>query len=246
MNPIKYLIADDDPMHLARTLEQLSLISNLQCSVVCNSALEASAYLQHDTPDLLILDVEMPDLSGIELAKSLKTLPFIIFISSHLQYAVDAFEVDAVDYLVKPVSIEKMIRAIEKVRVLFEMKKSIPVHEGFKLNTNDSFFIKEKNMFLRILIKEVLYIESLGDFVNIFLDNGQKKIALVSLKNIEQQLPKENFLRISRIHIVNKQRITALGLNTLFINKIEMSIGKSYVEHTTNNVMGNNTIKRFI
>ena len=246
MNPINYLIADDDPMYLANTLEQLSLIPNLQCSAICNSALEASAYLQHQTPDLLILDVEMPGLSGIQLAKSLKIVPFIIFISSHLQYAVDAFEVDAVDYLVKPVSIEKMIRAIEKVRALFEMKKIIPANEGFKPDTNDSFFIKEKSMFLRILIKEVLYIESLGDFVNIFLDNGQKKIALVSLKNIEQQLPTNNFLRISRVHVVNKQRITALGLNTLFIDKIEMNIGKSYLEHTTNNVMGNNTIKRFI
>ena len=102
MNVLKYLIADDDPMYLANTIEQLSLIPNLQCEVACNSAVETNVYLQNHLPDLLILDVEMPGLTGIQLAKSLKTLPFIIFISSHVNYAVDAFEVDAVDYLVKP------------------------------------------------------------------------------------------------------------------------------------------------
>ena len=246
MSILKYLIADDDPMYLANTIEQLSLIPNLQCEAMCNSAIEANAYLQNHLPDLLILDVEMPGLTGIQLAKSLRTLPFIIFISSHVNYAVDAFEVDAVDYLVKPVSIEKLIRAVEKVRVLFELKKSIPAQEGFTTEGNDSFFIKEKNMHQRILINEVMYIGSLGDFVNIFLENGQKKIALVSLKNIEQQLPAHDFVRISRTHIVNKQKITALNSTSVLLNKIELSIGKSYIENTTNNIIGNTGIKRFI
>ena len=246
MSVIKYLIADDDSMYVASTLEQLSLIPNLECAAVCNSAVEANAFLQKQLPDLLILDVEMPGLTGIQLAKSLKTLPFIIFISSHTHYAVDAFEVDAVDYLIKPVSIEKMMRAIEKVRVLFEMKKSIAAQEGFKTENNDSFFIKEKNIYQRIFISEVLYIESLGDFVNIFLENGQKKIALVSLKNIEAQLPSHNFLRISRTHIVNKEKITALSSGSVILNKIELNMGKAYVENTTNEIIGNTGIKRFI
>ena len=246
MSVIKYLIADDDPMYLANTMEQLSLLPNLQCEATCSSAVEANTYLQSHLPDLLILDVEMPGLTGIQLAKSLKTLPFIIFISSHAHYAIDAFEVDAVDYLVKPVGIEKMMRAIEKVRVLFEMKKSIPAHEGFKTDSNDSFFIKEKNMYQRIFVNEVMYIESLGDFVNIFLDNGQKKIALVSLKNIELQLPAHHFLRISRTHIVSKQKITALSSGSVLLNKIELNIGKAYVENTSNEIIGNTGIKRFI
>ena len=246
MSVIKYLIADDDPMYLSSTIDQLSLIPNLECLAVCNSAVEANGILQTQLPDLLILDVEMPGLMGIQLAKSLKINPLIIFISSHAHYAIDAFEVDAVDYLLKPVSIEKMMRAIEKVRVLYEMKKTIPAHEGFKTESNDSFFIKEKNIYLRIFICEVLYIESLGDFVNIFLDNGQKKIALVSLKNIELQLPANNFLRISRTHIVNKQKITALSSGSVLLNKIELNIGKTYVENTTNEIIGNSGIKRFI
>jgi two-component system, LytTR family, response regulator len=243
---ITYLIADDDPLYLAVTKSQLELIPNLICSATCHNAIEASAYLQNQLPDLLILDIEMPGLTGIQLAKSLTKLPFIIFISSHPHYAVDAFEVDAVDYLVKPISKERMIRAVEKVRILSEMKRTVSLQDGFKPAENNSFFIKDKNVFTRINNSQVLYIESLGDFINIFLDNGQKKIALVSLKNIEQQLPSKDFIRISRTHIVNKEKITALESTAISLNNIKLNVGKTYTETVLQAVMGNNAIKRFI
>ena len=243
---LTYLIADDDPLYLAVTKGQLQLISNLICKTTCTSAVEASAYLQNDLPDLLILDIEMPGLTGIQLAKSLTRHPFIIFISSHPHYAADAFEVDAVDYLVKPVSIERMMRAIEKVRALAEMKTALSLQETFKPGEDDSFFIKDKSSFLRIHNNEVLYIESLGDFINIFLENGQKKIALVSLKNIEHQLPTKDFVRISRTHIVNKHKISALDSTLISLDKIQLNVGKTYADAVLEGVMGNKAIKRFI
>jgi len=118
--------------------------------------------------DLLILDVEMPGLSGVQLAKSLSQVPMLIFISSHPGYAVDAFDLDAVDYLVKPASTERLMRAIDKARKLHELKMNTASGEGFKPGTDHSFFIKEKNAFVKIAFKDVLYIQSLGDFVNIF------------------------------------------------------------------------------
>jgi two-component system, LytTR family, response regulator len=246
VSAITYLIADDDLLYLEITKQQLELIPNLMCIASCNNAIKASAFLQEQLPDLLILDVEMPGLTGIQLAKSLTKLPFIIFISSHPHYAVDAFEVDAVDYLVKPVSTERMMRAVEKVRMLAEMKRSIAWQDGFKLAENNSFFIKDKNAFTRIHNNEVLYIESLGDFINIFLENGQKKIALVSLKNIELQLPSKDFIRISRTHIVNKQKITALDSTSILLSKIQLNVGKTYADIVLQAVMGNTAIKRFI
>jgi two-component system, LytTR family, response regulator len=244
--PLTYLLADDDSIYLELTLQQLSVIPNLQCQATCESAIAASALLQQQLPDLLILDIEMPGLTGIQLAKSLTRLPLIIFISSHPSYAADAFEVDAIDYLVKPVSIERMMRAIEKARNLLEMKNSTAVPEGFKIAGSDSFFIKDKNIFIRIQHSEVLYIESLGDFINIFLQNGDKKIALVSLKNVEQQLPAAQFIRISRTHIVNKQKITAIDTSTIVLNKIQLNIGKIYADLVLQAVIGNSAIKRFI
>jgi two-component system, LytTR family, response regulator len=244
--PLTYLIADDDLVYRELIIQQLDLIPNLQRVAICESAIEASLFLQKETPNLLLLDVEMPGLTGIQLAKSLTKLPLIIFISSHPTYAADAFEVDAIDYLVKPASTERLIRAINKARTLLEMKNSIAANEGFKKENNDSFFVKDKNAYTRIHNSEVLYIESLGDFVNIFLENGQKKIALVSLKNIEQQLSPVDFIRVARTHIVNKQKITAIDTNAVMLNKIQLNIGKTYADVVLQTVMGDSAIKRFI
>ncbi len=244
--PITYIIADDDPLYRELTLQHLQLVPDLQCLAVCENAIEAKSQLQQHFPDLLVLDVEMPGLSGIQLAKSLTQLPLIIFISSHLTYAADAFEVDAIDYLVKPAQPERLLRAIDKARVLIEMKRSITNNDGFRNTADNTFFIKDKNAFVRINYTDVLYIESLGDFINIFLQNGEKKIALVSLKNVEQQLPATNFVRISRTHIVNKEKVTAVDNSNISLNKVQLHIGKTYTDAVIQAVIGNAAIKRFI
>ena len=244
--PITYIIADDDELYREYTLQQLNAISGLECMCVCENAIVTREKLEILQPDLLILDVEMPGLTGIQLAKSLKQLPLTIFITSHQSYAVDAYELDAVDYLVKPVQPERLLRAIDKVKVLASLKKNTLPEEGFQKRDDESFFIKDKNTFLRIAFDDVLYAESLGDFVNIFLHTGEKKIALVSMKNFEQQLPHSIFLRISRTHLVNKQKVTALENDMIHINKIQLHIGTTYTDTVLNEIVGNHVIKRFI
>ncbi len=243
---ITYIIADDDPIYRALTFRHLQMIPNLRCLAECDNAIAAHAELQVHAPDLLILDVEMPGLTGIQFAKSLKQLPLIIFISSHPHYAADAFDVDALDYLVKPAAPERLIRAIEKARTLIEMRNNIAPHEAFKNDAAGSFFIKEKNAFVRINHDDVLYIQSLGDFVNIYLATGEKKIALVSMKNLEQQLPPEHFVRISRTHMVNKQKITAIETGTVQLGKLQLQIGKTYADTVVQVVIGGTAVKRFI
>ena len=242
----RFILADDDAVYRELTLQRLSTIPNLACLAVCENAQIAYAAIQQHNPDLLILDVEMPGLTGIELAKSLTRLPLIIFISSHSSYAIDAFDVDAVDFLVKPVAAHRLMRAVEKARNLHELKKSIGPGDGFKKTEEDSFFIKEKSSFIKIKHSDVTYVESLGDFVNIFLVNGDKKIALVNMKNLEQQLPEAGFIRIARNYMVNKSKITAIDSSQVQIGNIRLPIGKSYTENALQAVIGNNTIKRFI
>ncbi len=246
VNSISYILADDDDVYREITQLHLQLIPKLECMGICTDAYEANALLQINLPDLLILDVEMPGLSGIQLAKSLTRLPIIIFISSHVNYAVDAFEVDAIDYLVKPVAPERMMRAVEKARMMIEMKHAHSGQEGLQAVTDDSFFIKEKNTFVRINYSDVLYIESLGDFVSIFLQTGEKKIALVGMKNLEQQLPATQFIRISRSQMVSKQKITSIDNVTVYLGKIALHVGKTYAESAVQSVLGNTAIKRFI
>ena len=246
MVTLQYIIADDDDLYRQVVQQQLALIPGLTCLAECSNAIDASLQLRELSPDLLILDVEMPGLSGIQLVKTLTKVPMVIFISSHLTYAVDAFDLDAVDYLVKPVSTDRLMRAIEKARNLAELKLSIGNEETFKSTPENAFFIREKNAFVKINYHEVLYIQSLGDFVNIFLTNGEKKIVLVSMKNIEQQLPASIFLRISRTHIVNKDKITALETGLIMLDKIQLPIGKTYNDMVMKAVIGNTAVKRFI
>lgn len=243
---LSYIIADDDPVYRESTVQHLQLIPNLSCMAICDTAIAVNAALQNGHPDLLILDVEMPGLSGMQLAKSLTHHPFIIFISSHPHYAVDAFEVDAVDFLVKPVPLHRLMRAVEKARLLQEMKNTIPVGEGFQKMDDEAFFIKDKSQLLKINYADVVYMESLGDFVNIFLEKGEKKIALVNLKSLEQQLPASTFLRISRTHMLNKKKITAIGADVVVLDKIQLSIGKTYVEMVMQQIVGDKVIKRFV
>ncbi len=246
MVTLNYIIADDDELYREVLMQQLAMIPGLYCLAACSSAIEAGDKVRELHPDLLILDVEMPGLTGIEFVKTLSSLPLVIFISSHPTYAVDAFDLDAVDYLVKPVSTMRLIKAIEKAKNLTELKRSIPEGEGFKNSNEHSFFIKEKNAFVRINYEDVLYIQSLGDFVNIFLSNSDKKIVLVSMKNIEQQLPASVFLRISRTHIVNKDKITALETGMILLDKLQLPVGKTYNDIVMKAVVGNAAVKRFI
>ena len=184
MVTLQYIIADDDELYKEVIQQQLALIPDLSCIAACSSAIEAGQKLRELSPDLLILDVEMPGLTGIQLMKTLTTQPMVIFISSHPTYAVDAFEVDAVDYLVKPVSTERLMRAVEKARALAELKKNIAPGEGFKNGTENAFFIKEKNAFVKNNHEEVLYIQSLGDFVKSGRGTGEMISVLVSMKNM--------------------------------------------------------------
>ncbi len=244
--PLTYILADDDELYREYTLDQLNAIAGMQCLCVCENALITREKLAQYTPDLLVLDVEMPGLSGIQLAKSLKQLPFTIFITSHPNYAADAFELDAVDYLVKPVAPERLLRAIDKVRTLAEIKASTTTTEAFQPKDDGSFFIKDKHTFLRVAYNDVMYAESLGDFVNLYLQNGEKKIVLVSMKNLEQQLPASNFTRISRTHLVNKQKVTAIDTELVHINKIQLHIGKTFADTVLTSIVGGQAIKRFI
>lgn len=243
---INYIIADDDHLHRELTNQYLITIDKMNCIGICSSAEEVAEMMEVVVPDLLILDIEMPGISGLELARSLTQFPFIIFITSHSHFAKEAFDVDAVDFLTKPISTNRLERAVEKVKNLAEMKRTIQKSEGFKINEKDSFFIKEKNAFLKICYSDVLYIESLSDFVIIFLKNGKKHIALANMKSVEQQLPKVNFIRISRSHMVNKQLVTSIEQGSVFVGNIQLTIGKTYMEEVMNEIVGDATLKRYI
>jgi DNA-binding LytR/AlgR family response regulator len=243
---LSYIIADDDELYRDTIFHYLNQIQEIKCLAICQNALELREHLNHAKADFLILDIDMPLLSGIDLVKSLKDKPLVIFITSHHSYAVEAFEIDAVDYITKPFNFQRLLRAIDKVKFLKNLTEINDGNANFKSNDEETFFIKEKNLYFKIKYSEVDYLQSLGDFTYLFLENGEKKIVLANLKSIENQLPKELFLRISRTNMVNIKKITALDSEIVILNKIQLSIGKTYADNVANLVIGKRLIKRFI
>jgi two-component system, LytTR family, response regulator len=243
---LTYIIIDDNEMYCDYTQEQLSMITNLECLCICKDPIDAREKIIELRPDFVILDIEMPNLSGIDLVKSIKVMPLVIFVTSHPSFATDAFDVDAVDYILKPATNERMFRAIDKIKMLTKIKTENQNIENFSIKEDGSFFIKDKKVYTKILYQDVLYFESLGDFTYIYLVDGQKKVVLSSIKNIEIQLAKNIFIRISRSHIINKNQVTALDSEMVFLNKIQLTIGKTYSALATEAILGKQVIKRFI
>ncbi len=244
MKSISYILADDELIYHEVIKQYLSAVPELTCLLVCKSAMEVNQCLHQLEPDFLILDVEMPGLSGLQLIKSLSKQPYVIFISAHPHYALDAFEVDAIDFIKKPLPPERLIRAIEKVRKLIELKEAINQYESVKPNDVDSFFVREEGTYCRIYYKDVQYFESLTDFTKIHLSGGVVKLALVNLKNLMLQLPNDKFVRISRTHIVNTMCIASIGKEEVVLNHVRLPIGNTYLESVTQQVVGNNVIRR--
>lgn len=244
MRPITYVIADDEAVYRTMLESFLQALPQSKCLRICENALEVSSFIHDNPPDVLLLDIEMPGLSGLQLVKSLLKQPYVIFISSHGEYALDAFEVDAIDFIRKPIPPERLLRAMEKVRTLLQMKEDQATLENFRASPDDYFFIREDGAYVRINYDEVLYIESLSDFVKIYLRNKQEKLVLVNLKNLLLQLPSSEFVRISRTHVVYKKAITAVTKDSVILHEIQLPFSAQYAAIINDAIIGNKAIKR--
>jgi two-component system LytT family response regulator len=228
---LRYIVVDDDSEQLNYLMDKLKLIPNTECAGTFSNPLEVNSRLQQTQVDIAFLDIEMPECSGLDLVRSLTTTPLIVFVTSHTQFALESYELDAVDYLVKPVSLERLLlcfRKIEKFRGLLH-------HSNHTLefkNSNDPFFfIKENGNYVRIAYDEVLYAESQNNFIMLFLENGKKHLVLVNMKNFEEQVSSDYFIRISRTHIVNRNKITSFNTHAIHIGNLQFGIGTAYVDH---------------
>ncbi|RYD96271.1 MAG: response regulator transcription factor [Sphingobacteriales bacterium] len=242
---INYIIVDDDELQIDFLQMHLSQIAGLYCTATYTNAFEARNKIIEQRPELVILDVEMPGLTGIQLVKSLNNPPCVIFVSSHSSYAADAFEVEAIDFIVKPVAPERLMRTIDKAVMTIEhvAAGSVGNMDGFSIERN-AFFVKDKNVHIKIEYSDVLYIESSGNFSVIYFANHGKQLVLANLAKMEAQLPSNRFVRISRSLIINIEHISSIGMDTLFIKEEELAIGKPFLDKVMKEVVGKNCIRR--
>jgi DNA-binding LytR/AlgR family response regulator len=226
-----------DDEFLARQLLEgyVSKVPFLDMVALCESAFEAIRRLQEQKIDLVFLDVNMPELNGINFIKSLKHKPEIIITTAYSEHALEGYQLDVIEYLLKPIYFERFLQAVNKAKDLIELKvKASQANKSGQVSITglegNSFFIKTgPQKIMKINLHDILYVESLHEYIRIHLKNESFTI-YHSLKSLLEILPSEQFIQIHRSFIVNFNRITVVEGNTVKIDSIELSVGKNYRE----------------
>ena len=225
---IKCIAIDDEPLALKQISSYIEKTPFLEAVALCKSAFDAMEYLTKNEVDLMFVDINMPDLNGMDFVKSLAQKPQIIFTTAYSEYAIEGFKVDALDYILKPVSYVSFLKSANKAKTWFELNHK---HPETIQTTQDSLFVKSEYKMVRIFLSEITYIESSNEYIQIHLINGEPVTTLIRLKVMEEQLPKDKFMRVHRSFIVNLDRVKLIERNRIiFEPNVYIPVGEQYKE----------------
>lgn len=239
---INCLIVDDEPLAIDVLYSYTQRVDGLEVVGKCNNAIQAFDFVQKGGIDLLFLDIQMPKLSGLEFLDTLKNPPKVIFTTAYRDYAIEAFEVDAVDYLLKPVSFSRFLKAVSKAHMLMQPTQALlpglamHMEEQVHLHSMEFIYVKSDKKTVKVFLKDILYIESLKDYVIIHTPS-KRIVTKQKISYLEQKLPEEHFLRIHRSFIISVDQIEAFSPTSIDINGQELPIGRSY-KSEVNKVLG--------
>ncbi|MGN7889869.1 LytR/AlgR family response regulator transcription factor [Dyadobacter endophyticus] len=225
---MRCIIVDDEPLAREGIASLVSKTPGVELVGSFNSANAAARYLSNEAVDLLFLDIQMPGMNGIDFAKSVPPLTLVIFTTAYAEYALDSYEVEAVDYLIKPIKIERFQKAVNKASNYLDLLKSSSTSTNrIQQITDDYFFVKAERRIFKIQFNDILFIEGLKDYV-VIQTVSQKVITAMNIKTIYEQLPQNTFARISKSYVINMSQVTSFDNNTAFIDKYEIPIGDAY------------------
>jgi len=223
---IKCLAIDDEPLALRQIGSYIEKTPFLEVVASFQSAFDAIKYLAENDVDLMFVDINMPDLNGLDFVKSLTRKPQIIFTTAYSEYAIEGFRVDALDYILKPISYAVFLKAANKAKTWFDLNQK---QTETIQTTKDCIFVKSEYKLVRILLSEIKYIESSNEYIQIHLLNDEPITTLIRLKVIEEQLPKEMFMRVHRSFIVNLDRVKVIERNRIiFDHNTYIPVGDQY------------------
>jgi len=225
---IRCICIDDEPLALEMMEDFISKVPFLQLISTCKNALEAYQILDNETVDLIFVDVEMPEINGVQFVQSLKQKPFIIFSTAYKKYALEGFELDVIDYLVKPFSFDRFFKSVQKVKDARALiLNSTPA--VLKQLPPDYIFVNADYSLVKVNIPEIAFIEGLKDYIKIYLTNHSKPIVTrMSMKSIEERLDLLGFKRIHKSYIVNLGKISSIKKTRLMVEETELFIGDNY------------------
>ena len=220
------IIVDDEPVARKGMKSLIEQVSQLELAGSFNSAIAASAFMNEHTVDLIFLDIQMPGITGIEFAQSIPENTLVIFTTAYAEYALDSYEVNAVDYLIKPIELSRFLKAVNKAVAYHKLLVSAEPEKVENIR-EDYLFIKSERRFFKINFSSILFIEGLKDYSILQLED-QRIITKMNLKNIHEQLPGKLFLRVNKSYIVNISRIDSFDTNDIYIKTYERALGGIY------------------
>lgn len=237
---IRTLIIDDEFPARKLLSEYVSKVPSLQLCGTCENAIKAMDVLQKEPIDLILTDIQMPDLSGLELVKSMAEKPLVIFTTAYTEYAIDSYELEAVDYLLKPISFPRFLQAINKVSDRMKAKrKDVPSTEAPAVKSDRDFFmVKADYKLYKIDFASLVYVEGQSEYVTFHMKDKRRITAYYSLKKLEEELPANEFMRIHKSYIVSLSNIESVEGNMITICGQKIAIGKNYKDTLLNALNG--------
>jgi DNA-binding LytR/AlgR family response regulator len=237
---LKCLIIDDEPIARKLLQEYIEETDFLELVGTAENPLKATGLINKLDVDLIYLDINMPKMSGLEFLRSVDKLPMVIMTTAYGQYALDGFEMAVIDYLVKPFSLERFLKASHKALALHTLKQRAPAVEQ---PDADHFFVKCDGKIEKVVFNELMYIEAMANYVTIYTIND-KLVVYLTIKGILESLPPRQFLQVHKSYIVNTTFIDAIEGNMLHLKRTTITIGQSFYEDVMNSVLKGKFIKR--
>jgi two-component system LytT family response regulator len=224
---IRCLIVDDEPPAREIIRHYATQVPGLAIAGECENAVQAFAFLQQQAVDIIFLDIHMPQLNGNDFVKALSNPPRIIFTTAFSEYALEGFELNAVDYLVKPIRFERFLKAVQKAFSTTDLKMSSELSATYEKKSESFIYVRADRKMVKVLLNDILYIESMKDYIKIISGKGVV-ITKQSISSIEAMLPEKEFVRVHRSYIVSLNKIKSFTNEIMEIDKMEIPIGKLY------------------
>ncbi|MBE9462668.1 LytR/AlgR family response regulator transcription factor [Dyadobacter subterraneus] len=237
---LKCIIVDDEPIARKILQEFIEEISFLELVGQAENPLKAMTLLDENGVDLIFLDINMPKLNGIDFLKNSKTSANVIMTTAYAEYAIEGYGLDVLDYLVKPISFDRFLKACNKAKEMNALRKNVQTQ---KPNPDDHFFIKCNNQIEKVLYEDLLYAEAMLNYVMLYT-NSKKMMVYVTIKNLEEQLPSDIFIKVHKSFIVNKTKIKSIEGVILNIGKEKITISQSLREKVISEIVKDKMIKR--